>query len=114
MHLTKVDTQLSPLSVTERLFGRENGITRLIAAAGTLINSPRRFVLAIDGIVDGTCDAFLVGLVVEIRFQITFGIGIVGSGGRELHLLFHRSRTFGPYCGFDFDSELSQRTGSLE
>jgi len=50
------------VGVFERLFQGEDGLPRLVAAAGAGVGPPRRLVLAVDGERDRAGDALLVAL----------------------------------------------------
>ena len=60
--------------------GDEDGLPRKIATSRTLIDSPGRVLVAIDGKVDGPRDPRLVALVIEEGFQGNLRKGQIGGG----------------------------------
>ena len=94
--------------IAERFFKIEDGLARLVAAHGALIEAPRGFFLAVDGVGNRAGDALLVRLVVKVFFQRRVGrVAVVGARVREFQFL----RFAVERC---FDFKFSQRAGAPE
>ena len=112
VHLLEVDVQPRATFITKRLLGDEDGVARLIAPARSLVDAPRGFILAVDGEVDRPGDALLVGLVEEVRFEVSFGVRVIRRHLHELELVTRAGfrLTFDLFDRLDLDGELGQRT----
>src|SRR5260221_10999328 len=82
----------------------------LIATARAGINAPSRFIVSVDGELNGASNAFFSRLVLEVWFERCFRLLDVGGCLFDFHHDFVR----GVLCFHSFDFELSQRAGSPE
>src|SRR5215468_1350277 len=82
--LFQIKIQNRSAFIRDRLFSNKDGLARLVAKSGAGVNSPRGFVLAVNREFDGTSHAPALARVVVYRFELAFGLVVIGRGADDL------------------------------
>src|SRR5438874_10810926 len=108
--LTQADAPEDVIGQRDRFVADEDGLAVLITPPWTDVDSPGRFLVAVDSKFNGAGGTAVGALVVEVRFERTFRLLDVGGGLFPFYFYFI-SREF---CVCGFHQKFAQRAGAIE